>query len=114
LDNVYYEEASMPYLQSRPDGNLVLSLHVQPGASGTALAGFHGQALKLRLAAPPLEGKANQALLAYLAELLHLPKSALVLISGHNSRSKKVLIMGISEHTARSFFLEHNRGSSGD
>jgi uncharacterized protein (TIGR00251 family) len=77
------------------------------------LAGFHGQALKLRLAAPPVDGQANQALIAYLADLLDLPKASLVLLSGQNSRSKKILIMGISEHTARSLFLEHNRGSSG-
>ena len=62
------------WLQGRGDC-IVLSLHVQPGAKTTAVAGLHGAALKIRLAAPPVDGKANACLLAYLAELLGVPVS---------------------------------------
>jgi uncharacterized protein len=101
----------MPCLQTRSDGSLLLSLHVQPGASRTELAGLHGDALKLRLAAPPVDGRANKAVVDFIAEILHLPKSAVVIRSGLASRAKKLLLTGIAEHQARSL-LEQNRGSS--
>jgi uncharacterized protein len=97
----------MPCLQTRSDGSLLLSIHVQPGAARTELAGMHGDALKLRLAAPPVDGKANKAVIAFLAALLHLPKSAVVIRSGLRSRAKKLLLTGIAEHQARSL-LERN------
>jgi uncharacterized protein (TIGR00251 family) len=92
----------MPCLQVRSDGSLLLSIHVQPGASRTGLAGMHGDALKLRLAAPPVDGKANKAVVAFLAALLHLPKSAIIIKSGLRSRAKTLLLTGIAEHEARS------------
>jgi uncharacterized protein len=98
-------------LQVRPDGSLLLLLHVQPGAARTELAGLHGDMLKLRLAAPPVDGKANKAAVAFIAQLLRLPKSAVVIRSGLASRDKKFLLTGIAEHEARSL-LEQNRGSS--
>ncbi|WP_417910714.1 DUF167 domain-containing protein [Candidatus Electronema sp. PJ] len=101
----------MPCLQARPDGSLLLSLHVQPGAARTELAGLHGDALKLRLAAPPIDGRANKAVVDFIAELLHLPKSAVVIRSGLASRTKKLLLTGIAENDVRSL-LEQNRGSS--
>ena len=67
-----------------------LTVQVVPNASRTACAGFHDGALRLRLAAPPIEGRANAALLAWLAESLGLPKRAVVLISGETSRRKRV------------------------
>ncbi len=76
----------------RPDGEaaLVLSLHVQPGAKSTEFVGLHGEAMKLRLAAPPVDGKANAALIAFLAKFCALPKSAVTLVSGHSARAKRV------------------------
>lgn len=68
----------------------MLTLHVQPGAKKTEIAGEHGEALKIRLAAPPVEGKANAALLAFLAKRLAVPKSALALLSGDTSRHKRI------------------------
>jgi uncharacterized protein (TIGR00251 family) len=102
----------MPCLQARPDGSLLLSLHVQPGAARTELAGLHGDALKLRLAAPPIDGRANKAVVDFIAELLHLPKSAVVIRSGLASRAKKLLLTGIAENDVRSSLLKQNRGSS--
>lgn len=79
----------------RVDGaDVLLALHVQPGARRTELAGRHGDALKIRLAAPPVDGKANAALLAYLAERLNLPKSAVTLRSGQAARRKVVALRG--------------------
>ncbi len=91
----------MPFLRTRADGSLVLKLHVQPRASRNRLAGQHGEALKLCLTTPPVDGKANKALVAFLAKVLHLPKSALEIRSGHQGRTKQVLIRGIDEETAR-------------
>ncbi len=79
------------------EGAWLLSLHIQPGARRSGVAGLHGEALKIRLAAPPVEGKANAALLAYVAELLALPKSAVTLKSGQTSRQKVVRVEGVDE-----------------
>ncbi len=91
----------MSWLRTLPDGRLLLSLHVQPRAGKEQLAGLHGEALKIRLTSPPVEGRANKAVIALLAKLLHLPKSAVVIKSGLQSRSKQVLISGCDETTAR-------------
>lgn len=72
------------------NGRATLTLHVQPGAKKTGIAGIHGESLKIRLAAPPVDGKANAALLAFIAKCLGLPKSAVALKSGQTSRQKVV------------------------
>lgn len=69
-----------------------LTLHIQPGAKKTEVVGVHGDALKIRLAAPPVDGKANAALIAFVAETLGIPRSALELISGETSRRKRISI----------------------
>ncbi len=70
------------------DGRVTLTLHIQPGAKKTEIAGLHGDALKIRLSAPPVDGKANEALVKFVAEALKLPKSAVNLKSGQASRRK--------------------------
>lgn len=65
-----------------------LTLHIQPGAKKTEVAGLHGDALKIRLAAPPVDGKANAALIAFVAQRLDVAKSAVTLKSGQTSRRK--------------------------
>jgi len=82
----------MKPLRQAPDGTLLLSLHVQPGAKRTEFAGIHGEAIKIRLAAPPVDGKANTCLLAFLAEFMRLPKRSISLVNGESSRSKLVRI----------------------
>ena len=84
------------WFRQSADGRLTLTLHIQPGAKKTEFAGLHGEALKIRLAAPPVDGKANEALLRFIAEVLHLPKSAVTLKSGQTSRHKAVWISGIA------------------
>jgi uncharacterized protein (TIGR00251 family) len=72
----------------RRESSATLTLHIQPGARKTEIAGLHGDALKIRLAAPPVDGKANAALIGFVAERLGLPKSAVRLVSGQTSRRK--------------------------
>jgi len=71
---------------------LVLTLHVQPGARRTEVAGAHGGALRIRLAAPPVEGRANAALRRYLADAFGVPQRAVTLLRGETSRQKTVRI----------------------
>jgi uncharacterized protein len=71
---------------------LVLALHVQPGAKRTEVAGTHGDALKVRLAAPPVDGKANAELLRFLAGAFGVPRHAVTLLRGETSRQKSVRI----------------------
>lgn len=69
---------------------------MQPRASRTELAGLHGGALRVRLAAPPVDGAANDALLRYLAEALDVPRATIALLSGHSGRRKVVEILGVT------------------
>lgn len=85
----------MDWLNRAADGSLVLSLHIQPGAKKTEIAGLHGEALKIRLAAPPVDGKANAALIAFLAKTCGVPESAVELVSGDTSRTKRVRLTGV-------------------
>lgn len=73
---------------------LTLTLHIQPGAKRSELAGLHGEALKIRLAAPPVEGRANEALLKFIAELFGVPVRQVELKQGGQSRHKVVAITG--------------------
>jgi hypothetical protein len=77
------------------DGAVLLRVHVQPGAGRSAAVGRHGDALKVRVAAPPAGGRANEALLALLASTLGLKPAQLELVSGASSRTKRVKITGI-------------------
>ena len=71
---------------------LQLTLHVQPGAARTEVSGTHGDALKVRLAAPPVDGKANAELLRFLAEAFGVPRRNVTLVRGETSRAKVVRI----------------------
>jgi uncharacterized protein (TIGR00251 family) len=93
----------MNWLRTEGDG-VMLTLHIQPGAKKTEIVGQHGEALKIRLAAPPVDGKANAALLAFVAERLGLRKSAVELVSGETSRAKRVRVCGVDVMTVRQVF----------
>lgn len=73
---------------------MVLELHVQPGASRTEFAGRLGERLKVRLAARALDGKANEALVAFLAAHYKVPKRNVRIASGLKSRRKRIIIDG--------------------
>jgi uncharacterized protein (TIGR00251 family) len=80
--------------RSADGATLTLFLHVQPGAKRTQAAGLHGEALKVRLAAPPAEGRANAALIAWLADVFEVPRRQVRLVRGGKSREKVVEISG--------------------
>jgi len=81
---------SFEWLRPLADGSVVLTLHVQPNAKKTGFAGPHGDAMKLRLAAPPVDGKANAALCAFVADFCNLPRAAVTVVGGQTSRLKRV------------------------
>ena len=78
-------------LITKPQG-LVISVKVVPGASKTAIVGFEGDFIKIRLAAPPVDGKANQELIGYLSKCLSVPKSKIHIRSGLTSKRKLILV----------------------
>ena len=82
-----------PVVQDTAEG-AVLIVHVQPKAARTMHVGLHGGALKSRVAAPPVAGAANDEVCRYLAGCLDLPKTSVVLIAGHGSRRKRILLSG--------------------
>ena len=73
-----------------------LSVQVHPGARKNSVTGIHADALKIALTAPPVDGKANEALIAFLADALHLPRARVALVAGATSRAKMVRITGKS------------------
>jgi len=85
---------------------LTLTLHIQPGAKRSELAGLHGEALKIRLAAPPVEGRANEALLKFIAGLFDVPVRQVELKQGSQSRHKVVAITGSTVDPASLLKLE--------
>ena len=90
----------IPWLKS--DGSdVLLTLHVQPGAKRTEVAGLHGEALKIRLAAPPVDGKANDCLTDFLASTLAVAKRRVELVSGASSRTKRVRIADMDAESVR-------------
>lgn len=91
----------MPWIETTPDG-LLLRLRVVPRAGRDAVQGPHGERLKIRLQAPPVEGKANRALLKFLSKQLGIPASRLVLVTGETSREKTVRVSGAAEDDIRS------------
>jgi uncharacterized protein (TIGR00251 family) len=89
---------------------VTLAVRAQPGAKKTAITGIYGEGaaayLKIAVHAPPLEGRANQALIAYLAELFSLPKNAVELVSGELSRSKVFLLRGVTLQQAQAILSQ--------
>lgn len=78
------------------DGGVTLKVRVQPRAGRTEIAGEHAGAIKLRIAAPPLEGRANKECKRYLAKLLKVGATSVEIISGESSRDKVIRVSNIS------------------
>jgi hypothetical protein len=74
---------------------VILEVHVQPGARRSEFAGRHGERIKIRLAAPAVENRANEALIAFLAEHYGVPKRSVRIAAGAKSRDKRVVIEGV-------------------
>lgn len=79
---------------SRQDNIVTVSIYVQPNAKNNVVVGLYGDALKIKLATPPIEGRANEALIKFLAQIFEIPKSSIRLTRGHTSRHKVLQIYG--------------------
>ena len=84
----------------------LISVHAQPGAKKSAVAGLHGESLKVRVAAPPVEGKANAPLAPFVAKALGLPRRAASIVKGQSTREKVLLITDASADPARLLLKE--------
>lgn len=73
---------------------LILNLYIQPGAKCTQVVGLHGEALKIKLASPPMDGRANAALLQFIATQLNTPLRQIKLLRGEKSRHKTIEVNG--------------------
>ncbi|UCH22791.1 MAG: DUF167 domain-containing protein [Deltaproteobacteria bacterium] len=80
----------MSFIRHHPQG-VLFKVFVQPRSSKNQISGIHGDALKIKLTAPPVNGAANALCVTYLAKCLNVPKSSLEIISGHAGRIKKIL-----------------------
>lgn len=87
---------SAPFLRMEKNGDVLIDVHVVPNAAKTQPVGLHGEpgrlALRLRLHAPPVDGKANQALVIWLADFLEVPQNAIALVRGETSRRKQLRV----------------------
>ena len=90
----------MPYLTDIAAG-AVLTLRIIPRAAKNSIQGPHGDALKVRLCAPPVDGAANTALIKFLSDTLSIPRARVQLLSGQTSRSKRVLLTGAKSNDIR-------------
>lgn len=91
------------------DRGATFAIRVQPRASRNAIAGEMGDALKLALTAPPVEGKANEACVEFLANLLKVPRSSVTIASGESSRNKVIRIAGLTAGQVEQRLREHLR-----
>ena len=88
--------ASVLRVQAR-GGAVRFAVHVQPRAKRTEVAGVHGDALRVRLNAPPVDGAANEELIGFLARSLGVPQRAVRIVTGITARAKVVEIEGVEE-----------------
>jgi uncharacterized protein (TIGR00251 family) len=94
-----------PCFQSNASGTF-LHLRIQPRASRDDIVGLHGDALKVRITAPPVDSAANEALIKFLAKQLNLPKSRLQLTKGQTSRNKTIFLTNTQVDDLPKEFLE--------
>jgi hypothetical protein len=94
---------------SEADGRVRFAVRVQPRASRTEVAGVHGDALKVRLQAPPVDGAANAALVIFLAETFAVSRSDVRILAGDNARSKIVEIAGVAADAVRNVAASSGR-----
>jgi uncharacterized protein len=92
-----------PAIAETLDG-VVLTIHAQPNAKYTEFSGVHGAALKVRLASPPINGAANEALCRFLSEKLTVPMSQVIIRAGDGARRKRVLVKGVTAQHIVSIF----------
>ena len=89
------------YLTETPDG-VILNVRAQPRSSRSGIDGLLGDAVKVRIRCAPVDGKANKELVETLAEAFDLPKSAVVFKSGETSKTKRILLRGLTAAAVKS------------
>ena len=87
--------------------NLILYWHLQPKASSDAIVGIHGDRLKVRITAPPIDGKANEHLVKWLGKLFKVPKSDIDILQGELGRQKTLLIKQPKQIPVETGVLKH-------
>ena len=92
---------TLPFLRAQKDGSVLVDIHVMPNAAKTQMQGLHDGALKVRLHAPPVDGKANEALQLWLAKTLGVPKSTVELLRGASNRRKQLCVAANAVAKAR-------------
>jgi uncharacterized protein len=90
----------MVAIQNSPSG-ATFAVKVHPRAKRNAITGEVGDALKLALTAPPVDGKANEACIEFLAKLLNLPRSSVTIAAGRTSRNKVIRVSGLTAQQVR-------------
>ena len=91
-------------MSQHSDSGIHLTVKVVPGSSRTEIAGTYGQMLKIKVAAPPEKGKANKAILEFLAKQLGIRKNALQITSGQTSCIKQIWIEGVTEKDVKKIY----------
>ena len=86
----------MPFLTTTQNNQTCIALYVQPKASRNKLCGVHGEEMKLAITAPPVDGKANKAVIQFMAKFLGVAKSAILIQRGLQSRHKQLVVEGVS------------------
>jgi uncharacterized protein (TIGR00251 family) len=89
----------MPYLKENING-VTLTVFIQPRSSKNMIAGLHNDALKIKLTAPPVDGAANKMCIQYLSKWLKVHRSSIEIVSGHKSRTKRLLLRYKNEKNA--------------
>ena len=98
-----------PLRVTAKDGRVRFSVRVQPRASTNEIAGAHGDAVKIRLTAPPVDGAANEELVAFLSKVFVVARKSVRILAGESSRSKIVEIEGITERAVHDAVLTEPR-----
>ena len=95
----------LPFIDDQPSG-LIISVYVQPKSSKNMIVGAHGNALKIKLTAPPVDGAANKMCSEYLAKVFKVSKSSIEILSGHTGRNKRLQIK-VDTDKAKNQILQH-------
>ena len=98
----------MSFITESPRG-FIINVFVQPRSSKNSIEGVHGDALKIRLKAPPVGGAANKMCIEYLAKSVGIPKSSVEVLSGHSSRTKRILIHSTGDTASAAERTRHKR-----
>lgn len=99
VDSRTRADADLPPWVSAVAAGAAVALHVQPGARRSAVVGVHAGRLKVAVQSPPVEGRANAAVVAFLAATLEVTRRQVVLVAGERSRDKRVELQGVDPAT---------------